>query len=302
MACETPCATCLSSDPTSCISCLQGYSISGTICASNTDCSRTENCLVCPLGFAFSVSNTNTKLNQTCVSCNSGSNCARCSVSNTSQCLSCTKGTYLNGSVCSNCAEGCSSCISLQQCTACSSGFLPAQSGSIFGTSPGGLLNCIACTSPCSTCRGDPTYCTSCINSHVLISSACIKDFNFGIQITFDTTLVVFEANYLTFLNLIASTAGVTFRDLAVTSIASGSVTVSLAVSSANAQGSNAAVDTQNNINNLLSQSTVAGMPVNSFALSASQDNSGEGGLTSTTKIILATTIPLGFVRNIDPI
>ena len=160
-------------------------------CIADLACSQTESCLVCPFSYALSTLNNNT-LTQICLPCDAGLNCARCLPNDTSVCISCPYGLYLNGSLCSNCAKGCAECISLTQCRLCATGFLPTQSGSLSGNSAKGLLTCVACSSPCASCRGDPTFCSSCPNGFVLSSGICLTNFNYVMQVVFATTLLEF--------------------------------------------------------------------------------------------------------------
>lgn len=131
-------------------------------CVANTTCNTNSTCLVCPYGYAMLMANTNTKLTQNCSECNVSSNCARCNISETSQCYTCPMGWYLNGSTCVKCMDGCSECISAKMCVMCSSGYIQTQSGSVNGNMGTGLLNCTLCLSPCATCSGSPSTCTSC--------------------------------------------------------------------------------------------------------------------------------------------
>ncbi len=112
LLCVAPCATCDSSNPSTCLTCLSGYSIAGGNCMPDTNCSNDGSCLSCPFGYSLSSNNSNIKINQMCVKCDSKSNCARCSITKTSQCLSCLSGYYLNGNSCQVCANNCASCIS----------------------------------------------------------------------------------------------------------------------------------------------------------------------------------------------
>lgn len=131
-------------------------------CVANTSCNTNSTCLVCPFGYSLLMANTNTKLTQNCTECNVNSSCARCNISNPSQCYSCPMGWYLNGSVCEKCDASCSSCISSKMCSMCSSGYVPIQSGGLNGNMASGLLNCTLCESPCATCMGSASTCTSC--------------------------------------------------------------------------------------------------------------------------------------------
>jgi hypothetical protein len=302
LPCQPPCASCQPNQPLSCLSCLLGYSMLNGRCRADTSCNTLGNCQVCPFGTSLLNNNTLNSLSQSCANCTPASNCARCLTANTSQCTSCLAGSFLNSYLCAPCASSCKTCLSLTQCTQCASGYIPYQSGSLSGNLARGILNCVACSSPCASCQGDPASCTSCTSGFSLQGTVCLSQFNYAVQCVFGVTLATFQNNYLSFLNSAASAAGVSVRNIAVQSITSGSVVVSLQVSSFTAPGSTQSVQAQNNLNQLLNNGSIAGMLVTSFSLatvggSNSNGSSSGPGLPQTTIIILAVVIPLGVVR-----
>jgi len=179
---------------------------------------------------------------------------------------------------------------------------------------PTALVNCMACTSPCATCKMDLSSCTSCIANYTLKGSNCISSFNYQVNVLLNVNMQTFQDNYLGFINQVASAAGVPLNAITVLSIASGSVSVNLVVNSPNAAGSQAAVNVQNNLTNLLqSGGTVNSMPVASSALTTqggtnnggnnggnsggnnrgnNGSNSNSGGLSQTDIILMAVLIP----------
>ena len=179
--CMNPCATCSTTNPLSCLSCIAGYNFTNGSCVANTSCNASANCIACPFGYTLLNAMTQGSANQTCFACNNASNCARCSSANASQCISCSMGFFLNNGACTSCPSGCSNCLSSVFCTSCSSGFIPQQSGSLTGNGANGPLNCsAACTSPCVSCMGTPTTCTSCnTTGFTLQGSVCLSNFNF---------------------------------------------------------------------------------------------------------------------------
>lgn len=301
MPCMTPCATCSTTNPLTCFSCLQGYVMTNGQCVASTSCNSNQGCTVCPFGFAISTNNTNVRLNQSCVQCTASSNCARCNISAPAQCYSCLPGAYLNGTICSSCSSGCAQCISLNMCTMCALGYIPQQSGTLLGNAASGVLSCVACTDNCATCLGSSSTCTSCISGFTLNGIICTSNFNFQISTTLAVSLQVFTNNYVAFINQIASAAGVTANNIVVLSIVSGSVTVNMLVNSDSAPGSVGATNSLNNLNNLLkSGGSIANMGVTSSTVSTNGDTSdnSSGGLSTTTIIILATVIPIGVLCN----
>ena len=185
------------------------------------------------------------RINQTCTAC-TDTNCWRCMATNTSKCISCMFGNYLvtANNTCTSCPSSCLDCINANVCLFCNLGFVDTQVGTIMGDSPVGIQNCVACSSACLTCEGNPDTCTSCNSGFTLNSGACISNFNYVVAVTFDVTLAVFEQNFFNFLKAIADAAGVGFDQIVVLSITQGSVNVRTAVTSTSAAGSNAAVTT----------------------------------------------------------
>ena len=237
--CFSPCATCSPTNPTMCITCLLGYSLTRGQCIANLNCNSLATCITCPFGYSLVTNSDQVRINQTCIACNPTSNCARCTSANNTICTSCSLGMYLKNTACLNCAAGCALCSSLSQCLFCTPGYVQVQSGSLVGITTLGLSlkTCQPCASPCSTCIGSTTTCMSCVNNFGLFGTVCISNFNYQISTVLGVKLSVFQSNYLNFTNQIASAAGVNVDDIAVLSITSGSVTVNMAITSFNSPG-----------------------------------------------------------------
>ena len=121
-----------------------------------------------------------------CVQCSTAAGCARCdpNAGNGVVCLSCFDGKFLNGQNCEDCPSGCAKCITSTTCIMCSSGFVAVQAATLqtseFTASQGlasagdGPVSCVACTSPCATCRNSPTTCLSCVSGRVLSGNDCV--------------------------------------------------------------------------------------------------------------------------------
>ena len=152
--CMPPCASCSSTNPTQCTACLLGYTLKETECVLDVTCNDNEACPTCPFGYYIETHNVPVKLNQTCDVCKSASNCARCTLADTSICISCNPTMFLNGTICSSCSEGCLACANENQCLYCNYGYLPIQSGSLQGNVANGYgsVSCMACVSPCESC------------------------------------------------------------------------------------------------------------------------------------------------------
>jgi hypothetical protein len=133
-----------------------------------------------------------------------------------------------------------------------------------------------------------------------------MSNFNYAVSTVFNVNMTTFMANYLSFLQQVASSAGVAVRNVAIKSITLGSVVANLQITSFSPAGSAAATANQNSLNNLLTSGNIAGMPVTSFTLSTNggtnTPDSGSSGLSTTTIIILAVCIPGGVLRTYLPI
>ena len=211
-------------------------------------------------------------------------------------------------------------------CLECANGYIAAQVSRVEGNNngmgmnypiyPTAVVDCIACASPCATCKLDMSSCTSCIANYTLKGSNCISSFNYQVNVLLNVNMQTFQDNYLGFMNQVASAAGVPLNAITVLSITSGSVSINLVVNSPNAPGSQAAVNAQNNLTNLLqSGGTVNSMPVVSSALTTqggtnnggnnggnsggnNGGNSSSGGLSQTDVILMAVLIPTFVLGN----
>ena len=305
MPCNAPCSTCSATNPSLCSGCIAGYSLVNGQCIASTSCNGQATCLACPFGSSVVAANSNLQFNQTCVNCTASSNCARCNVTNPAQCYSCLAGWYLNNTVCAACSTGCAVCLSARMCTMCSAGYVPVQVGSLGTTTVTAafykLVSCTPCTDNCATCIGSTSTCTSCVGGFTFKGGVCVSNFNFVISTTLGVTLAVFQNNYVSFINQIASAASVKAKDILVLSIVSGSVTVNMQVNAPGGQNSNAATTAQNNLNSLLSQgNTIANMGVTASSITTAGGSSSDddnSGLSTQTIIILAVVIPVGTLR-----
>ena len=297
--CMTPCATCSSSNPYSCNSCIAGYKLVNGACQADTSCNNMYNCQVCPFGFSIMSSSTPSKFNQTCQQCTK-SNCARCNATS-QQCMSCLKGFFLSGSTCTQCNTGCATCLSRNFCLQCGMGYIAQQAGTISGIAVNPPLNCLPCVSPCQTCINSPTTCTSCVGGFTLKGGICVSSFNFQVNVVFGVNLQTFQQNYFNFINQLANAAQVTHQNILIQSITAGSVSVNSLVNANYSPSSNQAANINQNLNNLFTSNSL-GMPITSYSVTT---NGGTiptpddgGGLPTSTIIILAVCIPVGTLCN----
>ena len=162
--CKLPCITCVDNQPTQCLSCQSGSILSGSSCQLNTTCNGTTSCSYCGQGLNYYLFPSGS--GAVCLSCPLLSNCIQCSQSNTYKCTICVDTYYVNqDSGCSVCSSNCTSCISDTVCLGCVGGFTLLD-----GYSQG---QCLQCKSPCATCLGSTTYCTSCVTGFTKQSWMC---------------------------------------------------------------------------------------------------------------------------------
>lgn len=304
ITCLNPCASCQLTNPLACTSCIAGYVFSNGTCSPDTSCNANANCQVCPFGFSWVNANIAGTVSQTCLACNTSSNCARCSVSNTSQCLSCPLGSFLSNGACTGCPSGCAKCLSNNFCAYCAMGFVAQQSGymldnsaSLYGNSATGPLTCLPCVAPCASCTGSPTTCTSCQSGFTLQAPACLSSFNFQVNVVLGVTMAQFQANYFSFLSQLATAAQTTIQNIVIISLSTGSVIVNMSISTPFGPTSSQAGTINSNLNTLLGSNNIANMPVTSYNVVTNGGTLPSGGLSTTTIIILATVIPIGVLR-----
>jgi len=283
--CFYPCAACIPGQPDQCTQCVAGFTNSTSSLQNCVPIVTGNNCTVCSFGYSLLINNNATAPTQKCVPCATASNCARCNPTNTAVCFSCRFGTYLNSNnICVACPSGCTNCYNPTTCFACGPGYVALLSSSIavsLGTNgkptakaPFALtyqpVSCSACVSPCQTCYNNPNTCLTCVQGYTFNNNLCISNFNFGLNFVLSMPTSQnsqFANNYYNFLTSISNSINVPLSSLSVTNIIYGSVTINLGVSTTAAPGSSTASTQQQNLNNLVHQSSIAGMTVGSGAL-----------------------------------
>ena len=314
--CQWPCATCETGAPSTCLSCLYGWTMSSTTantCETNVStCNTAQDCDYCPYAYTLVSASTTSTRSVTCSSCSSSNNCQRCLQSNTATCTSCNAGWYLNSQSqcvsCDNNGNGCARCISLSLCFVCQTGYVAKQvaklttataTASAISSNP---VTCEACTSPCATCSGDTTNCLTCIDGYTFKGTKCVSDFNFQLSVVLGVTTAVFNSKYLEFVSDIADALSTTVDKISVISLRYGSVSAVVQASTTNAPNSQAAINQQNALTNAANSGSLGGMAVSSSSVTTNggSNNSGsddDSGLSRTTIIILAVCIPCGVLR-----
>jgi len=184
-----PCQTC--SSFTSCISCVSNYYLSVsaslclTICPNTTvagyNASSTRNeCLLCQSPcFTCSVA-----INS-CTSCLSINNQTYFLLN--SSCVvatACPNGTYASNLTykCTSCTSPCSSCLSSTNCTDCAQDYYLFESQCMqycpngsYAVNASGIIECLNCSTSCSTCSSSASNCTTCSNSTYLLNNSCVN-------------------------------------------------------------------------------------------------------------------------------
>ena len=142
-------------------------------CSLNLACNNDSSCTDCGQGTNYVL------VVAKCLKCKFISKCLQCSQASPETCSICASGYFINGSKCSACPSACSACLSENICTRCASGYtLPAAATQ---------SSCLACTSPCRTCSGTTTYCTSCVDGFTKKNWMCENNVNVGFRLTLGT-------------------------------------------------------------------------------------------------------------------
>ena len=126
--CPFPCSSCSNNI---CQSCVGGYSLVGTTCVPDTQCTATNSCTSCPAGYVIQYtpatvsSNNNFDYYGICIACQTPSTCYQCSSSNLAVCVRCNFGYSLINGQCSLCGSQCSSCAANMPgyCASCIDGY-----------------------------------------------------------------------------------------------------------------------------------------------------------------------------------
>lgn len=144
-----------------CTKCAASYTLVSGACVANvSSCTAANPCYYCPLTYYLSAG--------LCSSCPASTTCLSCNPTNTTNCLHCAKGYYLDQSyTCQACPSGCKICKSATYCQQPTGGYYLEY---LFGLPTGNFL---ACSSLCANCYSDTNQCTSCPTGYTLISSKC---------------------------------------------------------------------------------------------------------------------------------
>lgn len=157
-----------------CSQCFAGYALNSAsnACTADTACNSNSSCTACPLGFTLTAGQCNT--------CPAISNCLACDSTNTSACIKCNTGFYLDANkVCQTCSANCVRCDSDKFCTMASTGYYITLSDSNAYTG-----TVAQCYSTCATCVDHAEFCLSCIAQYTLQGTVCRQNFYIAITLT----------------------------------------------------------------------------------------------------------------------
>ena len=155
LKCQLPCVTCVDNQPSICLTCQRGSTLSNGQCVLNTTCNVDNSCTNCGQGFKFFLVPTTAGAGY-CSSCPTINNCVQCNEKNAYSCAVCDNGFYVKADgQCASCNSNCTDCKSSDICSGCKPGW------TILEDYTEGM--CVACQRPCLTCEGSPKYCTSCV-------------------------------------------------------------------------------------------------------------------------------------------
>ena len=138
------------------------------------------------------------------------------------------------------------------------------------------------------------------MNGFVLSGWQCISVFRFVFFVSLDTTLPVFYDNYYQFLlDLVDPLETTNVEPVSINSIVPSSVNINGTISTVQQSGSNQVGNEYYGIENVLSGSSVAGMPVISYTLtSQGGDIPDQGSGVNVLAIVLGICIPVGIISN----
>ena len=322
LACSSPCSSCSATDPTSCLSCIAGYTFNpqgSPICQPDFTCNSTGNCSLCPIGYSILPTDSGTFF---CQQCQGG--CARCNPNNPATCLNCLIGFFLNQNNCVACPSNCANCNSNSSCFTCALGFIALQPAYLASSSAprtqGSVvfqpLNCQPCVAPCVTCQYTVTSCLSCQSGFNLFGATCLSNNSVKVSVNFspaNNDLSIFANNYYTIITGLADAVNITVNNIVVdgliyTNPNTASLEISHASYSFHAQttaniqlnlqvgtssDSNEAQLTTDNINSYFSTLTISGLNV----AYTNSTNPVAPPSSSNTNLIIAIVVPICVVR-----
>ena len=164
-SCDLSCVTCESGQPSVCLSCQYGSTLQNGKCVVDTACNANNTCTNCGQGLNYFLVPVSTAGGH-CVQCSNLSNCVQCNPNNPYRCLVCTRGYFvdLEGN-CAKCLSNCTSCMSNMTCSSCAPGWTQKKGSSD--------SLCYKCKSPCATCEGSASHCTSCLSGFTRKGRIC---------------------------------------------------------------------------------------------------------------------------------
>lgn len=276
--CLMPCATCVDNKPSVCKSCFSKATLVGSTCVQDLSCNSFNNCTSCGQGNGYILVGAN------CLRCANISNCLQCRPTNNKKCSLCATGFYINDDdTCSSCPSSCVSCMSNSVCTGCAEGFTFAE-----GFTKG---QCLKCLSPCQTCYGTQTYCTTCVSGYTKVGWKCQSNLNVGFSITLNAISVAIVLNNIDsivsqILTLIGAnttnTDLITFKSFKLGSVTMTGFATPTTVSSSSIVSSTASLSSG------LTSSTLGGFPVTSTSVVSN------GVETSTSNLPLIVGLSVG--------
>lgn len=150
-----------------CQTCDVNYNLVNGNCELSIACNANASCTNCKYNYYLS--------SGTCLICPTIANCNSCNVIDSTKCIDCVTGYYLNSaSVCTVCPQtGCADCSSDTVCTTASSGYYLLVD--ISGQNTGGVSQC---KGYCATCKKDALSCLSCQSGATLFGNICISNRN----------------------------------------------------------------------------------------------------------------------------
>jgi hypothetical protein len=273
--CILPCATCVDNKPSVCTSCFSSATLSNGTCVLSLSCNSTGTCTDCGQGLGYFL------LGQYCYSCSqivTISNCLQCSQANQQVCSICNDGFYLDSTgLCPACPSSCLTCIGSTLCTSCQLGYtLPSDQSQ---------NQCIQCLSPCATCYGTSTYCTTCISGFTKNGWKCQNNTHISFTITLSgatTSSVV--TNIDSIISALLQYLGQSSTNVDVITIQS--IVAGSAILTASASPSGSISTAASGLQSGLSGTTLSGYTISSASVTTVSPNSSDSSNTNVGLIV----------------
>ena len=157
---------------------------------------------------------------------------------------------------------------------------------------------CIACASPCATCRNAPTTCLSCLSGFSLSGNNCLNVNRIAVSVTFapdGNVYSLFNDQFATIVAGMAEAAGVAEKDIVINSVVYSSVVLNSAITTSAAPGSAADTNIKNALNNYFDNLNLPNLRVETTNVAPVTTTTDDDN--SNTTLIIAIVVPIVVIR-----